>query len=173
MTKDLSVRPHTSPERIENMTASTANSSRVNDVPRCAQRYSNGKRCRSFAGPRSAFCPRHSATDAEDLAAILTGGLEEFTSAAHLNDFLSRLLLLLTEGRISPRRAAVMAYIANLLLRTISAIDQQRAAARDPRNRLPRIFRNIPSLELHSTGTTPQPDDESAPGGSEYAEAVE
>jgi hypothetical protein len=58
-------------------------------------------------------------------AATLTADLKEFRSAIPINDFLARLLLLLAEQKISPRRAAVLAYITNQLLRTLPAIDRE------------------------------------------------
>jgi hypothetical protein len=78
-----------------------------------------------------------------DLSAALTEGLAQFTSAAPLNDFLSRLLLLLARDRISPRRAAVLAYITNQLLHTVSVMGQE-AAARNPKNLPPKIIWDIP-----------------------------
>jgi hypothetical protein len=59
---------------------------------------------------------------------MLTAGLGELTSAATINAFLSRLLILLAEDRISCRRAAVLAYITNQLLHTVSAMQQTAAA---------------------------------------------
>jgi hypothetical protein len=43
-------------------------------------------------------------------------------SAVQVNAFLSQLALLLVQDRISPRRAAVLAYIHSLLLRTLPAV---------------------------------------------------
>src|SRR6266404_3188117 len=45
--------------------------------------------------------------------------------AAQINDFLARLLLLLAQDKISTRRAAVLAYITNQLLRTLPAIAKE------------------------------------------------
>jgi hypothetical protein len=117
--------------------------------PRCQFRTPSGRRCRrpassgevpgegSFAGkqvPDSDFCANHATVaenhrDAADLSATLTAGLDQFKSPAAINDFLSRLLLLLAQDRISPRRAAVLAYITNQLLRTVTAMDQQTVEA--------------------------------------------
>jgi hypothetical protein len=93
---------------------------------RCQHRTPSGRRCRSNASNTdSSFCDAHTIRaenrrEAGELAATLTGGLDEFTSAEPINQFLSRLLFLLAQDRISPRRGAVLAYIANLLLRSIS-----------------------------------------------------
>jgi hypothetical protein len=60
-----------------------------------------------------------------DTTAALTADLKEFRSAIPINDFLARLLLLLAQQKISPRRAAVLAYITKQLLRTLPAIDRE------------------------------------------------
>src|SRR5579872_5370722 len=96
----------------------SAKSSRLNDNSRCTHHSAAG-RCRTLASSGS-LCPAHAKRiavrqEAEDLTAHLTTGLTEFNSAEPINQFLSRLLLLLAQDRISPRRGAVMAYTANLL----------------------------------------------------------
>ncbi len=97
---------------------------------RCRHTYANGKRCLLPPPDRdSVFCVRHAQlpqnqTDSEDTSSLVAG-LTEFTSAQPVNEFLSRLLLLLGQNRISPRRASVLAYIANQILRTIAAMDRE------------------------------------------------
>ena len=54
--------------------------------------------------------------DSEDLAAALLPELSEFKSAIRLDQFLARLLVVVTKGRISPCRAAVLSYITNQLI---------------------------------------------------------
>jgi len=99
-------------------------------LPRCQKHTRNG-RCRMLvADPSSPFCPEHARSAhnvrrAADLSTLLTAGLTDFKSATPINDFLSRLLLHQAEGRIPPRRAAVMAYTCNLLLRTLPAIERE------------------------------------------------
>jgi len=44
---------------------------------------------------------------------------------SQINDFLSALLVHLAQDRISARRAAVLAYITNQLLRTLPAIEKE------------------------------------------------
>ena len=122
----------------------------ANRSPRCQFRTPSGRRCRRpIASVQSQFCDSHFGTaanrrEAADLSTILAGGLDQFKSPAAINDFLSRLLLLLSQNRISPRRAAVLAYITNQLLRTVSAMEQEAATARDPKNRPLNIIWNIP-----------------------------
>jgi len=108
-------------------------------LPRCSHRTPAGRHCREQArDPRSGLCPRHyfrPSVHQPDpaLAAELLGDLTEFQSAAEVNQFLSRLLLLLAQDRLSPRRGAVMAYTCNLLLRSLHAIDiENKIAAEAP-----------------------------------------
>jgi len=95
----------------------------------------------------STLCPKHAGTEAGELAATLTSGLDEFTSAAPINQFLSRLLLLLAQDRIAPRRGAVMAYTANLLLRSVTVMEQETAATR--------IQKSTPSISSGSSSPSP------------------
>ncbi len=110
------------------MIEKTDNSNSVNQLSLCRHRTVSGRRCRlRVLNPESHLCFRHAQLRqkkrrAEDLACDLAGQLTEFTSAADINSFLSRLLLLQAHDRIAPRRAAVMAYTCNLLLRTLPAI---------------------------------------------------
>ncbi len=108
-----------------------ANSNSTNDSSRCQHLFINGTRCRLLVpNSDSVFCPRHAKLpehehELADLSATLMTGLTDFKSALPINDFLSRLLHLQAEDRISPRRAAVMAYTCNLLLRTLPAIEHE------------------------------------------------
>jgi hypothetical protein len=78
------------------------------------------------AGFCSTHAPAHSnRSEQSDLSAYLTAGLADFKSAVTISDFLSRLLHLQAEDRISPRRAAVMAYTCNLILRALPAIEHE------------------------------------------------
>src|SRR6266403_260504 len=137
--------PRTLSSRIK-MSQNHANSNSTNDsclprpVPtrsgasregRCEHRFLNGTRCRLFVpNAESLFCRTHAQLPEHehapvDLSATLTVGLTEFKSAVPINEFLSRLLHLQAQDRISPRRAAVMAYTCNLILRTLPAIEHE------------------------------------------------
>jgi hypothetical protein len=112
------------------MTQPSANSSFINNSARCTHRFANGKRCRLSSNLHSVFCSMHAKLPENQLepaktAASLTADLKEFRFAIPINDFLARLLLLLAQQKISPRRAAVLAYITNQLLRTLPAIDRE------------------------------------------------
>jgi hypothetical protein len=102
----------------------------ANQPERCLHRTKCGRRCRRpAAGPESRFCERHEGIDdadhKPDLSLALTAGLQKLDSPAALSEFLSRLLLLLSQDRISPRRAAVLAYVTNQILRAVSAVERQ------------------------------------------------
>jgi len=107
-----------------------ANASVSTSTARCQFRFSNRKRCRMSTRNYDSFCPPHAkAHQIEATATELTANLDKFKSVAELHDFLSRLLLLLAQNKISPRRAAVLAYITNQLLRTINEMQSQADAA--------------------------------------------
>ncbi len=100
----------------------------LDDSNRCQYRYGNGKRCRlPISKPHSRFCSHHfglsnstsspeSCRDSQDLSPDLLPELSQLSRAIDLRQFLVRLLALVTQGRISPRRAAVLSYITNQLL---------------------------------------------------------
>jgi hypothetical protein len=98
------------------------------------------------ADPESGLCFKHAADqkklrDSANLAAKLIGDTEEFTSAVTINRSLGELYKLLARDEIAPRRAAVMAYTANLLLRTLPAIEHELA----PDSGGPDIIIDMPS----------------------------
>ena len=128
---------------------------------RCQYRTPSGKRCRfNAASADSTFCDAHAGAaenhrEAADLSATLTAGLAEFKSADAINDFLARLLLLLAQDRISSRRAAVLAYITNQLLRTITVMDDQdQDAAQAKEKKPPIIIWNVPGPEREREGAS-------------------
>src|SRR5277367_6462183 len=104
----------------------------VDDSNRCQHRFSNRTRCRklvSYANTR--FCPRHAALPENMQPADLTPELiqdpKELDRLDGIYDFLARLIILQAQNRISTRRAAVLAYITNQLLRTFAAIKRVQA----------------------------------------------
>jgi hypothetical protein len=84
----------------------------------------------AVSDPASGLCFKHALQQKKDLnvAAKLIGDTEEFTSAVTINHSLGELYKLLARDEIHPRRAAVMAYTCNLLLRTITVIAQEEAS---------------------------------------------
>jgi hypothetical protein len=113
------------------MTPQSAESISIHNSARCNHRFPNGMRCRLIGFGSQPFCPKHTQVAAPpqpnpaEIASTLTANLDDFTSAAQINDFLSRLLFLLAQDKISTRRAAVLAYITNQLLRTLPAIAKE------------------------------------------------
>jgi len=111
------------------ISSSTATSNSV--LPHCQKRTASGRRCRMvISDPDSGLCRKHAAErleelDQADLAASLIGNVEEFRSAADINHSLGELYKLQAHNKITPRRAAVMAYTCNLLLRTVAAMQQE------------------------------------------------
>ena len=107
------------------------------DAPRCQHFHPNGTQCR-FRGPQlqSGLCLRHfrekfaavlppSPSDSEDPSADLLPELNEFSSGEDIQKFLARLVVQVTKGRVSPRRAAVLGYLTNQLLHSHRAIDKE------------------------------------------------
>src|ERR1700719_3242250 len=94
---------------------------------RCQHRTRTGRQCRSLvADANSSFCAVHAASepgDSEDFVVALTERACRFQNAQGINYSLGALYTLLAQGRISPRRASVLAYISNLLIRSLTAID--------------------------------------------------
>ena len=131
------------------MSITTVNSTLVKESPLqtaspdsgCKHHTRNG-RCRMpVADSLSSLCAEHARRrqkldKAANLSAELVAGLTEFRSAVPINDFLSRLLLFQAQDRIPPRRAAVMAYTCNLLLRTLPAIQHERNPQDDEPQRI-------------------------------------
>ncbi len=116
------------------MTPQFAKSISMHDPNRCNYSFPNGMRCRLIGFGNQPFCPKHTQVavppqpDPAEIASTLTVNLDDFTSAAKINDLLARLLLLLAQDKISTRRAAVLAYITNQLLRTLPAIAKEENA---------------------------------------------
>jgi hypothetical protein len=114
------------------MNAETANSNPSNTSARCAHQFENGTRCRlPVPNVDSTFCPRHARLGKnqpveEDFKAVLLKNSQDFQTAQGINLALGNLFDLVAQNRIATRRAAVLAYINSLLLRTLPAIDYDR-----------------------------------------------
>jgi hypothetical protein len=97
---------------------------------RCQHRTRTGRQCRSVvADANSSFCAVHAASapsDSEDFVVALTERACRFQNAQGINHSLGALYTLLAQGRISPRRASVLAYVSSLLIRSLTAIDNDR-----------------------------------------------
>jgi hypothetical protein len=108
------------------MQLQAANSNPLSDLSRCQHRFPSRRRCRlPVSDSRSGLCASHARElqqrELADLSSGLVGQVTKFETYDDVNDVLSRLLILTSQDRVSPRRAAVIAYICNLLLRSIPA----------------------------------------------------
>jgi hypothetical protein len=110
-------------------------------APRCQYRSPSGYRCRRTRGADIAFCASHDPNRLDNdqgvsanLAPLLAVAPETFHTAEGINRSLSNLFTLLAEGRVSPRRAAVLAYVGSLLLRTLPAIQLEHESRAPKKN---------------------------------------
>src|SRR5437016_13702245 len=95
---------------------------------RCQFYTPSGRQCRLFASDQnSLLCSHHLAIekqkDTSNVYAPLIRNSQALQTAQGINYSLSNLYELLAKNHISPRRAAVLAYINSLLLRTLPQID--------------------------------------------------
>lgn len=122
--------------------ANEISSIRLDEPSRCLHRFANGKRCRLHSSEsQSGLCAHHfrlssiaavspaSPHDSADLSADLLPDLSTHSSV-DLRQFLARLLVLVTQGRISTRRAAVLSYIVNQLLHSTARVKRNRPVSR-------------------------------------------
>jgi hypothetical protein len=107
----------------------TTSPKRTPTPERCQHRTPKGRQCASrVLDPESSWCPRHSAsqsTNSQNFSAELTENACDFQDPQGINHSLAALYKLLASGRISPRRATGLAYIASMLLRTLPGIREQ------------------------------------------------
>ena len=107
---------------------------------RCRARNRTGAQCRLWAqDPVRGLCSRHAArvsrtthspADRADLSSDLFGEVvPTFKSAEEINTTLAHLVVLVAQGRISSRRAAVITYALSLILRGVLVIDKKAADA--------------------------------------------
>ncbi len=102
---------------------------------RCHHTSADGRRCRMLRGEGDpSLCPEHRRQQfpphlaPEAVAAELLGSIEDFQSATAVNQVLGRLFALVASQRIPPRHAVVLAYIGQLLLSSIPAVDHEMTA---------------------------------------------
>lgn len=108
------------------MQPQAANPNPLSDLSRCQHRFPSRRRCRlPVSDLRSGLCANHARElqqrELADLSSALVGDMTKFETYDDINGVLSRLLILTSQDRVSPRRAAVIACICNLLLRSIPA----------------------------------------------------
>ena len=97
-----------------------------------------GRRCHMLSIGDSGLCTVHlrrsqAFPDSEAVAAELLGAVKDFSSAAQVNLFLGNLVKQMARKRIARRDAIALAYISQLLLNSLSAMNPQgSSAARTP-----------------------------------------
>ncbi len=99
---------------------------------RCQRLSPSGRRCiHPRKDSRSRFCAAHDFAEQQrhdgDRCDAILGEPDpgHFDTAAGINRALTGLYVLLAEDKISPRRAAVLAYISSLQLRTLPVIEHE------------------------------------------------
>ncbi|MGC1415200.1 MAG: hypothetical protein WA817_07960 [Candidatus Acidiferrum sp.] len=118
----------------------SASTSKPQSLPRgadrCRRRSRANGRCRlPVQDPATGLCFRHAtrgtrntdnAHESADVSADLFGEVvPSFRSAEEINATLANLVILVAQGRISPRRAAVITYALSLILRGVLVIDKK------------------------------------------------
>src|SRR5260370_4480127 len=110
---------------------SAGGSSIANRHEMCSHFTARGRKCRLRA-VRAGLCFRHAALQVQPaqpvdvaLSADFLIQLDDLQSADQINQFLAKLLILVVQNRISPRRAAVLTYITNQLLHSLVAIKRE------------------------------------------------
>jgi len=97
----------------------------------CLYRSPSGRHCRQLAENAGVgLCSKHAAPHFSfrpnaNFLRRLTVDSDDFTTALGIHNSVSELYKLLAADVISSRRAAVLAYIANLLLRTIPIVHSE------------------------------------------------
>ena len=118
---------------------------------RCRHYTAAGRRCRLTAlDPASGLCFRHVGRpfqpSDEDLSSAFAGLLSGFQSPSRIHAFLTQVTVLLVQNRVSTRRAAILAYLGQTLLRTLPAINDELNPPDEPQH----IIFDVPR---------PEPDD--------------
>jgi len=143
---------------------SIINESSQSAAPRCQHRTLKG-RCRQLATDSAGtLCFDHARSQCQakndfTLLSPLVRTSEDFQSAAGVNESLAVLHNLLAEGRISPRRAAVIAYVDSLILRTL--------IAGHIGNEEPHVILNMEYSRQNRAASTPDPFDKPASDSAE------
>jgi hypothetical protein len=137
----------------------------------CRHINRRGHHCRLFSIiPNDDLCPHHARQlqqrkqlQHDKNAAELLGDLEDFTTPENINFFLGNLVRQLARKRIHRRDAMALAYVGQLLLGSISAIDRHTSAVIANDDFLPpRIVFDRPEHNLAPTGHESPPQQPSA-----------
>ena len=110
-----------------------------NDSSRCLFSTADGRRCTMLRAPsHESLCAFHAQQeqqilDAERVGAELASLSGEFKTVNDLNHVLGKLFTLKAQNRISARDAAVLAYIAQLLMQSLHGVKDEILLSRGKR----------------------------------------
>jgi hypothetical protein len=112
----------TQPSESTPSTRQTTRSARAEN--RCRARNRDNTRCRHHADPFSRLCPKHSLRPTDlpedtDLSHKFGPEMDDLSTAVHINAFLTTLVQCVVKNEISARRAAVIGYLTNQIIRTL------------------------------------------------------
>ena len=107
---------------------------------RCHARKRDGKQCRLYVqDTTTGLCTRHAALSRENAVAIddstnvaldlLDSEIGVLDSTNAINIVLTNVVVMLAQGRLSPRRASVITFALSLMLRSVIVQDRQAANA--------------------------------------------
>jgi hypothetical protein len=153
------------------------------DDQRCQFLWKDGKQCRGYREPGAdhGFCRFHynrvlrEAAPPEPLpewvAEEILPADGKLDSAAAINDVLTRVFRCVCEGRLTPRHAASLGYLGQLIIATLPGLE--RAAANRPEH--PLLGRDpdaaLANLIHALSASLPQPDPPTTPPGPPSPEA--
>ncbi len=116
----------------------TNSSTQQSNSSRCTYLSSAGRRCRMPASPNSPYCRSHAKNNiivASTLAAELSQAAGTLGTPEDVNRVLAKIFLALAEDRLSTRKAAVLGYIGQMLLRSHREIAFHKKLADEEANR--------------------------------------
>jgi hypothetical protein len=103
----------------------------------CGHVDARGHRCRMLSAPNGELCAHHAQRlslakpDGEAQASDLLSDIEDFTTAENVNLFLGNLTRQLVRKRIQRRDALALAYLSQLLLNSLSAMNREGAQGQE------------------------------------------
>lgn len=125
--------PASSVPKLERSGAHSAAERDVDNASSCHHIDARGHRCRMLCAPNYSLCVQHAQRlsrpkpDDDAVAAELLSSIEDFTTAASVNLFLGNLTKQLVRKRITRRDAVALAYLSQLLLNSLSAMNREDA----------------------------------------------
>ncbi len=125
--------PANSVPKLERSGARSAAKRDAHNVSSCHHIDARGYRCRMLCAPNYSLCIQHAQRlsrlkpDDDAVAAELLSSIEDFTTAASVNLFLGNLTKQLVRKRITRRDAVALAYLSQLLLNSLSAMNREDA----------------------------------------------